>query len=222
MKPAFVVTVHNSEKYRPQGHVFLDRYLKTLSDSMDIEYDVFIMENASDIKYNAPANCHYHYFPDQKKGMTRAWNMGIRLAIENGNDFICITNEDVFFNETINAMFTVANQLENKDNIVFGPVCDNKTTFPHQMAAEPVDIIKDITGIDDGIHGWFTGITANYYRTYNINGDLFDPTKIWRGQERFQHRDWLRGARSYIIGSCLVHHEHTGSWRKTINELQQL
>lgn len=221
MKPAFVVTVHQSEQYRPDGHNYLDRYLKTLDEMMVIDYDVFIMENASERKYNAPSKYHYHYFPDQLGGMTRAWNMGVKLAIENGNDFICVTNEDIFFNSTINKMFETAISIDDRDNIIYGPVCDNPTTFPHQISSKPIDQIKDITGTAHGIHGWFTGFTNKYYHKYNVDGNIFEPEKLWRGQEKFQYRDWKRGARSYVIGACLVHHDHTGSWKKTSQDIQQ-
>lgn len=221
MKPAFVVTVHQSEQYRPDGHNYLKRYLETQDEMMEIDYDVFIMENASEKKYQSPSKYHYHYFPNQNGGMTRAWNVGVSLAIENKNDFICVTNEDIFFNKTINKLFEIVPNIEDKDNIVYGPVCDNPTTFPHQISAKPTEEIKDITGTDHGIHGWFTGFTSDYYHKYNVDGNIFEPEKIWRGQEKFQYRDWAKGARSYVIGPCLVHHDHTGSWKKTIHEIRQ-
>lgn len=221
MKPAFVVTVHQSEAFRPDGHNYLDRYLTTLDEMMDIDYDVFIMENASEKKYQPPAKYHYHYFPNQNGGMTRAWNVGVSLAIENKNDFICVTNEDIFFNKTINKLFEIVSNKEDKDDSLFGPVCDNPTTFPHQISSEPIEEIKDITGTNHGIHGWFTGFTSKYYHKYNIDGNIFEPEKIWRGQEKFQYRDWKKGARSYVVGHCLVHHEHTGSWKKTMQQIKQ-
>ena len=46
MKPAFVVTVHQSQKYRPNGHKLLERYLQTLEENLKIPYDIFIIENA--------------------------------------------------------------------------------------------------------------------------------------------------------------------------------
>lgn len=221
VKPAFIVTVHQSAKYRPDGHNYLDRYLTTLEQHMNRPYDVFIMENASEVKYNAPSQYHYHYFPDQNGGMTRAWNMGVNLAVENNNDILCVTNEDIYFNETINNMFEVIDNWETKHDSVFGPVCDAESTFPEQIAKQPTATMKNLTNTHWTIHGWFTAFTRDYYLKYNVDGLMFDPTKIWRGQEAFQQRDWKKGASSYVVGACLVHHEHVGSWKTTIEDIKQ-
>jgi hypothetical protein len=218
MKPAFVVTVHQSEKYRPNGHELLDTYIKSLTDSISVSFDIFIMENASDKPYDFPSTSNYHYFPNQRGGMTRCWNIGTQLAIENGNDFICVTNEDLIFNQSINNMFDAVENDEEKDITVYGPVCDNpsnKSKFQKQYATELKDGFIDITGQHFPIHGWFLGFTNNYWEKYNVGGFLFDPKRIWRTQESFQQRDWKLGAKSKVVCSSIVHHEHIGSWRKT-------
>lgn len=221
MKPAFIVTVHQSELYRPKGHEFLTRYLESLKDNLKIPYDVFIMENASEFKYSAPNEYHYHYFPDQKLGMTRAWNVGVQLAIENGNDILSVTNEDVYFNDTINDYFSVIENFKDLENSIFGPCSDCKTTFPLQYRTQTINEITNITNSTHGIHGWFTTFSKFYYEKYNINKNIFDPGKYWSGQEFFQHRDWELGAKSYVIKSCILHHDHTGSWRKTKSDIPQ-
>lgn len=222
MKPAFVVTVHQSKKYRPNGHLLLERYIHSLKSFLKLNYDLFIMENASEEIFAFPNYAHYRYFPDQKKGMTRCWNEGVKAAIENGNDFICVTNEDIFFNETINSFFTSIQFHELLDTSVYGPVSDCPTTFPPQVASFPGEDLKDITGNRHPIHGWFTGFTSNYYHKFKRkDGNLFDPEKIWRGQEFFQTENWKKGARSFVVTPCLIHHDHLGSWKKTIEDIRQ-
>jgi hypothetical protein len=221
MKPAFIVTVHQSDEFRPDGHQYLQRYLDSLEASMQIPYDVFIMENASETKFNAPAYAFYHYLPNQDGGMTRAWNLGVILAVLNGNDIFVVTNEDLIFNESINNLFVDIDTHDYKDISVYGPVCDNPTTWPNQFATNIQPGFKDVTWKEHPVHGWCTVFTSQYWEKFNINGNMFDPTKIWRGQEFFQRRDWQLGAKSFIVLSCLIHHEHTGSWKKTIKTIIQ-
>lgn len=215
MKPAFIVTVHQSAQYRPNGHALLDTYISSLSDNLKLEYDLFILENASENPYTFPKNSHYRYFPDQQGGMTRCWNEGVRMAIENGNDVFCVTNEDLIFNDTINNLFRVIEAHSERDRSVYGPICDNRTTFPPQRRNTCSHTIRDITGNQYPIHGWFTAFNKEYYNTYNVNGNIFDPALKWRKQEFFQEINWKKGAKSFVVDSCLVHHEHIGSWRKT-------
>ena len=215
MKPAFIVTVHNSKQFRPNGHKLLDIYLTSLYSHLKIPFDVFILENASDTKYDFPKNAHYRYFPDQNGGMTRCWNEGVKMAIENGNDILCVTNEDLIFNETINNFFSVIETHSEKNISVYGPICDNPTTFPPQQGTTVKSTIHEITWNQYPIHGWFNAFTSEYYFKYSVNGDIFDRTRKWRGQEQYQKENWKNGAKSFIVKSCLIHHEHIGSWRKT-------
>lgn len=214
MKPAFVITVHQST-LRPLGHKYLERYIVTLKNSLTIPFDIFVIENASDTYFEYPPDIHYHYLPDQNGGMTRAWNLGVQLAIENGNDFFCVTNEDLIFNNTINDFFTDISNHTFKDISIYGPVCDNPTTWPRQYSTNVIkNSMIDVTDTQPhtGIHGWFTGFSLEYWKKFNIDGNVFPPDKPWRGQEGFQVRDWAKGSKSFIVGSTLVHHEHTSSW----------
>lgn len=215
MRPAFIVTVHQSEQYRPNGHAFLNEYIKTLNDNLNIEYDLFIMENASDEYYEFPKSSHYRYFPDQTQGMTRCWNEGVKMAIENGNDIICVTNEDLIFNSTINDFFDAINSHEHKDISVYGPICNHARTFPPQKQIRTENKIVDITGNQYPVHGWFMTFTDKYYQKFNNNGLIFDKELKWRCQEKFQEINWKIGAKSFVVHSCLIHHEHIGSWRET-------
>ena len=221
MKPAFIVTVHKSNQFRPDGHDYIGRYLDSLEKSLHIPYDVFIMENASDVKYNAPEYAHYHYFPDQLGGLTRAWNLGLILSYLNGNDIFLVTNDDLTFNDSINNLFVDIDAHEYKDISVYGTLCDNPTTWPNQIASEISSGFKEVTGLEHPVHGWCTVITSQYWERFNINGNLFDPEKIWSGQEFFQRRDWPLGAKSFISLSTLIHHEHKGSWRKVKQVITQ-
>ena len=222
MKPAFVVTVHQSQKYRPNGHKLLERYLQTLEENLKIPYDIFIIENASEDLFKFDKKYHYRYFPDQLKGMTRCWNEGVKYAIENENDFICVTNEDIFYNDTINNFFNDIREFPDKDISVFGPVSDCESTFFPQRAKTTTEGFIRLTNPSLPIHGWFLGFSKNYYNEFKRRDEnLFDPNKIWRGQESFQSENWKKGAKSYVVKSCMIHHDHLGSWRKTISDIQQ-
>lgn len=214
MRPAFVVTVHHSSN-RPNGHQLLDQYLTTLSSSLQIPYDVFIMENGSDTPYAFTKDHFYTYFPNQNGGMTKCWNHGVTMAIRNGNDFVCVTNEDLAFNPTINNFFEDVVKYPHYEDAVFGPICDNPSTFYPQRSNTISNTLVDITGKDKPIHGWFLGFSRQYFNKYS-DGDamIFDSARPWRGQESFQQRDWQKGSKSVVVHSCLVHHEHFGDWRK--------
>lgn len=218
MRPAFIVTAHQSNEYRPNGHSLLDTYLETLYSNLQIDFDVFIIENGSETMYtNIPKTAHYRYFPDQNGGIVRAWNEGVRMAIENGNDMICVTNDDLIFNSTINNFFNSINSHEHKDISVYGPICDNPTTFAPQVSSKIDNKLVDITGYELPIHGWFMAFTKKYYDKFNNDGHIFDKERKWRRQEHFQDINWKKGAKSFVVHSCLVHHEHIGGWRKIEN-----
>lgn len=222
MKPAFVVVAHQSKDHRPNGHELIYRYLTSLEENLKIPYDVFIIDNASETKFQSDNRYHYHYLPDQEKGLVRSWNLGVYMAIENGNDIISVTNDDVYFNDTLPRYFEIIDSLEDdvKNNSVFGPVCDTRTTFPNQYAETTEDLILDISSQYDSfgmIHGWFMTFSKEYFQKYQIEGNLFDPEKKWRGQEKFQYRDRKKGnSRSLVIKSCMIHHDHIGGWKKFV------
>lgn len=229
MKTAFIVTVHYSKQFRPRGHEFLDKYIDTLQKYMvSNTFDLFIVENASTDLYAEVApevirnnKYNYMYIPSREGGLTRLWEIGLQAAILNGNDLFVLSNEDVFFNESIDNLIPSIESHKDKDTTVYGPLCDNRTTFEAQRGYELVDRIRDITGQHLPIHGWFFAFTKQYYDAYNINGKLFNEDKPWSGNEFFQKRDWEKGGHSCVIENCLVHHEHVGSWRRYLKDKDQ-
>ena len=63
----------------------------------------------------------------------------------------------------------------------------------------------------DGIFGF----SRQFFVDRNVNGMLFDNKYPFGGNEQyFQQQAWKTGARSFVIGDCLVHHEHLNAWKK--------
>lgn len=230
MKPAFIVVAHQSEEFRPNGDELLFEYMNSLAQVMypkaprNGDYDVFIIDNGSSLLFTGGLFCtnqyHFYHLPDQNRGLAHAWNLGVQLALLNGNDFICITSDDLIYNETLPKFFEQINLLpsEIQDNAVFGTLCDAPRTFPYQQAQAPTNVVRDITNLPDihVIHGWFMAFSKKYFDTYNVGGHIFDPAKKWRDQEQFQNRDQERGAKSIVIGHTLIHHKHIGGWGKVM------
>jgi GT2 family glycosyltransferase len=69
----------------------------------------------------------YIYIDDQHKsgGLTNTWNKGIDLCIKNKCEIIILSNDDIFFDDSIYNIITEAYNCKKEDNKYFGPVTNN-------------------------------------------------------------------------------------------------
>lgn len=214
MKPIFVITTHQSEKYRPDGHNYTKRAVDSIKEHMKIDHDVIVIDNASNNIYPYEGVIKL-YRETQPGGLIRTWNFGVNFGIANGNDHFVLMNDDVYFNESIASYFTVIGNHEYNKVAYYTAFCNNSTTFVDNRGKRQPGVIKDITGSREGPHGFFLSFGKDFFDNQHVNGVMFDEQRPFKGQEQLFHSRIVgnRG-KCFVIGDCEIHHSHTGSWRQ--------
>jgi GT2 family glycosyltransferase len=237
VKVGIVITNNYTKNLRPDGRDLLNRLLKSIVDHVSFEYKIFIVDNGSDTKLDFLGNkiIHYTYIEDQfERGLTGAWNEGIKEASRAGCDIILNSNDDLVFNETINDFVAYIQDNKFSDMSVFGPLT-NGVESPYlltQYSEKPNPLMtREILNekkSDGLINGFFFGFTNNFYKKFMYdNGDLFaefnkfDKDYIlnhafadgkWGGQEGEFFRWKELGAKVFVVGECWIDHLKKKDW----------
>jgi glycosyltransferase involved in cell wall biosynthesis len=243
MKIGLCITNHSSKNIRPYGRDLLTNAFQSFVKNCKYEFEVVIVDNQSDdqlthtdnelIKHK---NVHYIYVDDQwKRGLTGAWNEGIKKAFELDCDIILNSNDDLIFNESINQFIEKISTHTHRDISLFGPLTNgvNGPFVDIQYSERPdTSLSKEI--LDSGwkgfISGFFFGFTKIFYQKFTYpNGDLFaefdkfDKSYIhkyagdcgkWGGQEMEILRFKESGGKVFVIGECWVYHLKKRDWSK--------
>lgn len=243
MKVALVITNHYSQ-IRPYGRDLLVNALNSFANNAKFEYETVIVDNQSDTNLASDLEnaqgIHYFYVENQwERGLTGAWNLGIKEASKLGCDIILNANDDLIFNESINDFVDQILKNEFKDNSLFGPLTDGvgppyidvqySESVNPSMSKELVFESK-LKGL---VNGFFFGFTNNFYKKYMYDdGDLFaefnkfDKSYIhkwaradgkWGGQEGEFERWVPLGARFFVVGECWINHLKKRDWSKARN-----
>jgi len=244
MKVALVITNHSSEKIRPYGRDLLLNAIASFKKYCHFDYEIVVVDNQSDNSFSSSSDrdvlnllmpgCHYIYIEDQwKKGLTGAWNTGIKKAYELSCDIILNSNDDLIFNESINDFIRKISENIDSDISVFGPLTNgvNGSFEKIQKSESPnSQKSKEITG--DGwegfVSGFFFGFTKKFYEKFKYpDGDLFaefdkfDKSYIhkyagdcgkWGGQEMEILRFREAGGKVFVIGECWIYHLKKRDW----------
>ena len=243
MKIGLVITNHSSSKIRPYGRDLLMNAYGSFKQHCKFKHEIIIVDNQSDNKLSDESNLllkddslHYLYVEDQwKKGLTGAWNLGIKKAHELGCDIILNSNDDLIFNESIN-QFVEKISSHNQSNVtIFGPLTNGVNgPFEKIQGSRGVDPTRTREIIGEGwegfISGFFFGFTKEFYEKYKYpDGDVFaefdkfDKTYIhkyagdcgkWGGQEMEILRFKENGGKVFVIGECWIDHIKKRDWNK--------
>jgi hypothetical protein len=235
IKVGFVLTCHQSQKIRPNGFYIVDRFIQSIHNHCHYDHAIYLFDNSSEDKFDLERykgyNLNYTYVEDQTlRGNTGPWNDGVIKAIEDGVDQVFICNDDLILNKSINNFITEISRHQHCDKGIFGPLCQPTGVLGGPQGRHAPDFkIVDVTGkgkFGDPnptggyiLNGFLFGFTKEFYQTYKYNnGEIFDPTIIWGGNEsELQFRLWEKGARSIIIGSCWIYHEKIRAWKVHMN-----
>jgi hypothetical protein len=224
MKPAFIITTHDSEVYRKNGHLFVTDCIESIRQNVTkYEYDIIVIDNASDKLYPKSEDIIYLHRDKQSGGLIRAWNFGVSLAISNKNDYFVIINDDVTFDKSINDFFTIVDSHILKNNSVYGPVCKQQYTWIEQNIKKTPNLIKDLSNSTCGLHGFFVSFNIEFYKKYNFDIFMFDDKTPFGGAEEVFHKRITKlGANTFVIADCEVYHHNNnhseiGSWKRLLN-----
>jgi len=227
MKIGVVVTMHHSEKNRPYGKELMDKFISTLYENLEYDFNLYIVDNQSDTRFDIESegnNVWYHYVENQfETGLTGAWNLGIKKAISDNCDIILNVNDDIEFNPTINNFIDVIKNHKHKHLSFFGPVSDGFVGQPIQLQKGPIDSLIELPGVDwnSVIGGFFVGFTNKFFHKFKgENDNLFlqnhkynEGDGKWGGQETIQILWKNDGAKIFVIGTCWIKHYKFRDWK---------
>ena len=231
-KVAYTFAFHHSEEIRPLGKQVTLPSVVSFYDSCKYNFETFVIDNQSEPKTSfseiidiSTKNMHYTYVENQyKKGITGAWSLGVKQAIDNGCDIVILTGDDIVFNDTINNLIEYIENDKDSDNSIYGSVASGITN-KIQLADGPTNKITQIVGSKFLQHlgGHLYAFTKEFYHKWKQpNGDLFIIDQHhngrdgkWGGNEGNVMCWAEQGAKCILVGTCHVHHqiETRQSWK---------
>lgn len=238
MKSVFVVLSHYSPAFRPFGLKTMKDFTVTLKAATGQDHDLIIIDNESegsgiaDLAMSLPHTVYLRIDDQVKTGITGAWNLGIKKAIELGYEIIIVANDDIKFNSSIEDFIQAIEQDEDNAVTSYGPLTDDPC-YPKQHATwKKKSGFVELYGTDwqDTLYGFFFAFTSKFYHRFKQpNGDLFlishkyafDDGK-WGGQEGM-FRTWQeQGAKQKVFTGCWLEHIGCQSWKLVQFADQQL
>ncbi len=168
---------------------------------------------------------HIIYIKDQfaNGGLTGTWNQGIDLCFENNCDIIALSNDDIFFNDSINnILFECYN---NKDKLnYYGPVTNNpgpakQNQLQYNIKSENKENkIAIYNNKLVNLNGFFMVFSRKVLLENKFNNQYyFDPSKPFGGNEvEWFNRFILKGGKPIIVPKTFIYHYKNASWKKGI------
>jgi hypothetical protein len=237
MKLGYAVTFHFSAHRSDDLKDLASKSIQSFYDNCKYNFLAYISDNQSipkesfkDVLNILPDNMKYTYIDDQyEKGLTGAWNLGIKHAIAAGCDYVILAGEDIIFDETINNLIEYAIMDEHSDNTVYVPVAYGIRHPDHQIASGPTGKIYQVH-----CRGWGSHVSPAviiFSKEFFIShcdeqNDLFSKNNKynggdgkWGGQEG-SFMEWAEnGTRFTVVGTSWIQHKSIssetaqGSWR---------
>ena len=237
MKIGYTFAYHHSEKIRPHGQQMTSVGINSFYESCNYDFETFVIDNQSEPRESFSEifdlntkNLHYTYIENQfEKGITGAWDLGIRQAIESGCDIVILTNDDIVYDESVNDLIKYIIDDNESDNSVYGPVASGITN-PIQIAEKPDGVMRHVLGSRFlqhlGGHAYF--FTKELYDRYKQpSGELFIIDQHhnggdgkWGGNEG-NVMCWAElGCRCIVAGNCHVIQQVNDkqSWKRPRDE----
>jgi hypothetical protein len=237
IKVGYTFAFHHSDNIRPSGKKVTQPSIESFYKNCNYPFHTYVIDNQSipptsfsEIFDIFTKNIHYTYIDNQhEKGLTGAWDLGVRQAIEDGCDIIILSGDDIIFDDSINNLIShIENDPENP-NSIYGPVASGITNNI-QSSSKPTNKITQILGSKwlQHLGGHLYAFSKEFYHNYKqSNGELFIIDQPhnggdgkWGGNEGNVMCWAEKGAKCIIVGTCHVHHqiETRRSWKKNKNK----
>lgn len=223
IKVGFIVTAHWSDMYRPDGGEYIQRFCKTLNQYCKYNFNLYVVDNASQYKLPITDNAIYLFIEDQtKKGITGAWNLGINKAYEDGCDIIVNCNDDIWFNDSINLFIDQIN-LINNENSIYAPLSDGIISGPQKSNHTKTGTVHcQCTNAYTVINGFCFAMTRAHYEKFRYQkNEYFNKDNKhngndgkWGGQEGQFIENSEKGLFGTIINECWLPHTKVRGWTK--------
>jgi hypothetical protein len=225
MKVGFIVTSHWSSKYRPDGGLFIERFCSSLNDACKYEFNLYVIDNASEFKLNVPDNANVVRIDDQTlEGITGAWNKGIHLAYTEGCDIIINCNDDLWFNDSINVFIETICSSYNEDAI-YAPLTNGVISGAQKSNASKTGITRlACTTWPTVVNGFCFAMTKEHYKKYRFLDNMyFNPNNKhnegdgkWGGQEGQFMENSEKGLFGCIVNECWLPHTKVRGWKELV------
>lgn len=222
MKIGFVITTHNSD-VSPQGNRDTKEFIDSIKQHVLYEYEIILIDNTSVPRYNelySAQDLNYKFIEDQTiLGITGAWNIGFKKAIELGCDIINNCNNDLVLSSTINDYIKKIAACPKKDSFAFGPLT-NLGGAPGHFQETRTKVSNDITEVSDqyiGLNGFMTSYCKEFFHKHSINRNQFASGEEykWDAQEHeLRHRLRSFGYREFVLHDTIVYHKKHRNWVK--------
>lgn len=242
MKIGYAVTFHFSENRSERLKEIAQNSIASFYNSCNYDFCSYIVDNQSTPRDSfksiidiSTENMKYTYIEDQYvKGLTGAWNLSIKQAIDDGCDYVMLAGEDIIFDDSINNLIEYAGNHDYSENSIYVPVAANIAHPMHQLANSVTGRIYRTSGVKWGEH--VSPIVVLFSKEFFIShctedGDLFRVDNKynggdgkWGGQEG-NLQEWAeQGTHCMVVGTSWVDHKlvssksEKGSWRDARNK----
>lgn len=227
MKIGFIVTAHHSDELRPQGGMFLERFMSSLNESCTYDYHVYIVDNESTYKLPIYEKSTYIRIDNQMlEGITGAWNLGINTAYEDGCTFLINCNDDIWFNDTINVFIDYMLKYMNV-NFIYSALSNGILGYCSQKSDGPKQGIqmKPCINADTCVNGFFFGMSKYHYERFRYTKDKYfnkdSPNNGGDGKFGGQEGTFIdnssKGLLGFIVNECFIPHDKIRGWKQLVN-----
>ena len=221
----FVVVAHWSDALRPRGNEFLLRHIKSIHDSCQYPFKIYVIDNQSQHKFDLSqfANILYTYVEDQTvTGITGAWNLGIDKAFSDGCDIIINGGDDMYYNDSVNNLIKFAIEDKLSENRIYAPLTNGVLSGTQKWnTSREGHFILPCTTWTNVINGFLFLFTKQHYQKFKISDhEYFSLTNIpwpagkWHGQENQWIQNSKNGLEGVVVCECWLPHEKQRGWRQ--------
>lgn len=219
----FICVVFHHSSMRPEGYEVAKRFYKSWLNC-NFKTNLIILDNESTCVYDFvnTKECKFIRIDNQELngGITGAWNVLCKQAVEDGADVIMGFNDDILLNDSLKHL--ADNTVDS--NRIYVPVSNG--VFPPWISQISDEIKPNYRVEVDSINGFFMCFTSYFYKEKVVGDRLFlnhkfdngDYIDDWAGQELMLwvwHR--LYKTKGVVIGDCWLHHDKLRSWKNARN-----
>lgn len=224
MKIGLTITFHYSDNRPSNIKQITQNSIKSFYDNFKYDFNLYLIDNQSlpkdsfsDIIDISTSNLHYTYIEDQfEKGLTGAWNTGIRQAFDDDCDIVILAGDDIIYDDTINKLIEYADSDPLNSNSIYAPVASGIKHPLHQIASAPTGEIYQTPGVEWGQH--ISPAVLVFTKTF-YNDHICENKNLFQVNNKYNHGDgkwggqegnlqyWAeQGTRCIVVGTSWVHH----------------
>ena len=170
-------------------------------------------------------NTQVKVLTDDRGGLTRTWNMGIRLCRRAGCTSVILMNHDVVVDQSIRHLVSECHKAPKGDLRYYGPLMNRPGPEAHNQSQQgggsidkpPFPLVdRARSGQSAPLNGAIMAFPIDTLENNKYDSVCyFDPSYPYGGNEvEWFRRAQVKGGQGYIVPRCWVHHYKFASWRE--------